>query len=118
MKANLINKKKVQTILQEIERELVGIYGVHLKNIILFGSYARGDYDSESDMDIMVLLDLDNEAMVDYREDLLNEITDLSIEHDVLISVIENNISDFTDRSSYVPFYKKVAEEGVELYAS
>ena len=34
------------------------IYGNHLKTVILYGSYARGDYTEDSDIDIMVLLDL------------------------------------------------------------
>ena len=35
------------------------VYGKDLKDIILFGSYARGDNNDESDMNIMVLVDLD-----------------------------------------------------------
>ena len=34
------------------------IYGEYLKTVILYGSYARGDYTENSDIDIMVLLDL------------------------------------------------------------
>ena len=37
---------------------LCKIYGKHLKTVILYGSYARGDYTKDSDIDIMVLLDL------------------------------------------------------------
>ena len=29
------------------------IYGTHLRQVILYGSYARGDYNSDSDVDIM-----------------------------------------------------------------
>lgn len=36
------------------------IYGTHLRQVILYGSYARGDYNSDSDVDIMILL-------VDYK---------------------------------------------------
>ena len=33
------------------------ILGKRLKKIILYGSYARGDYNSSSDIDILVLTD-------------------------------------------------------------
>ena len=31
------------------------IYGEHLKTVILYGSYARGDYTENSDIDIMAV---------------------------------------------------------------
>ena len=42
---------------------LCKIYGKHLKTVILYGSYARGDYTKDSDIDIMVLLDLSDIAL-------------------------------------------------------
>ena len=35
--------------------EARNIYGLCLQKIILFGSYARGDYHAESDVDLMIL---------------------------------------------------------------
>ena len=32
--------------------------GDKLNKVILYGSYARGDYDDESDIDIMILADI------------------------------------------------------------
>lgn len=48
-------KKK---LIDEYIKELVAIYGNHLKKIILYGSYARGDYRDDSDIDIMILLNI------------------------------------------------------------
>lgn len=41
--------------------EIKKIYGLHLKSVILYGSYARGDYTPDSDVDIMLLVDLNME---------------------------------------------------------
>ena len=38
--------------------ELQNIYGKHLQSVILYGSYARGDFTKDSDVDIMILLNL------------------------------------------------------------
>ena len=109
---------KLVPLLEELKSELQKLYGDNLKNIILYGSYARGDYDSESDIDVMVLVDLDDIGQREYRDVLAEKVTDISIKYDVLISVIDNNYEDFNIRASYVPFYKNVIREGIKVYAN
>lgn len=46
-------------IAHEVVEKIKPIFEDRLKKVILFGSYARGDYDGESDIDIMVMVDDD-----------------------------------------------------------
>ncbi len=48
----------VHEILMEFTKEVCKLLGSSLSKVILYGSYARGDYNSCSDMDIMVLTNL------------------------------------------------------------
>lgn len=50
--------QKMNGLLQTYISEIKKIYGTHLSKIILYGSYARGDFRPDSDVDIMILLDL------------------------------------------------------------
>ena len=43
---------EVQIILSKYVNELEKIYGTYLKEVILYGSYARGDFSKDSDIDI------------------------------------------------------------------
>ena len=46
----------VQQLLSELKKELTRIYGERLKGVYLYGSYARGDNQSDSDVDVMIIL--------------------------------------------------------------
>ena len=45
-------------IIMSFARRVRRILGKNLKQVILYGSYARGDYTEDSDIDIMVLTTL------------------------------------------------------------
>jgi uncharacterized protein len=47
----------IQRLLSEMKQGLNQIYGEHLKGVYLYGSYARGDDQPGSDVDIMIVLD-------------------------------------------------------------
>jgi len=46
----------IQQVANEYKAELRKLYGDELAELILFGSYARGDYWEESDVDFAVVL--------------------------------------------------------------
>jgi predicted nucleotidyltransferase len=115
-KTELFDQSSIAPILEELQRKLQSLYGDYLRTIILYGSYARGDFDSDSDIDIMALLDLDTGEQEKFRKALAEVVTDLSLKYDILVSVIESNLHDFDKRALYVPFYKTVHQEGIKLY--
>ncbi|MDL1912755.1 nucleotidyltransferase domain-containing protein [Chloroflexi bacterium CFX6] len=47
----------VQKLLGELKNELSRIYGKRLKGVYLYGSYARGENQPDSDVDVMIVLD-------------------------------------------------------------
>lgn len=87
-----------------------------VEKIILYGSYARGDNTSESDIDIMVVLETTEENVKKYRS-IFNLISsDLGMKYDVLLSVLIRDKGNFEKRAQYIPFYKNVVNEGIEWY--
>jgi predicted nucleotidyltransferase len=111
---------KTQEELKNIFAELISrvqpVFGDKLKKVILFGSYARGDYDAESDIDVMLILDQDDESLRKYN-DILTEIdVDIDLKYGVVICSIMQNEQRFLKYQHALPFYTNVINEGVTLY--
>lgn len=47
---------EIKTLLNELKTGLKKIYGKQFKSAYLFGSRARGDYDADSDVDVLIVL--------------------------------------------------------------
>lgn len=47
----------VRAVLSRLKDGLAELYGPRLKGVYLFGSYARGEADNESDVDVLIVLD-------------------------------------------------------------
>lgn len=102
-------------IAEEAEKKLHKIFKDRLVKVILYGSYACGMPDSESDIDIMALVNEDDatiKKMDDYITDIVAE---LSYNNDVFVSIIVKNYHMFYERSSFVPFYQNVLSQGIEI---
>jgi predicted nucleotidyltransferase len=48
-----MSQEKLEQLLRELKSGLAMLYGSRLSDVYLFGSYARGEQDAESDLDIM-----------------------------------------------------------------
>jgi predicted nucleotidyltransferase len=105
-----------KNIAQRAISELKGLFGERLKQIILYGSYARGDFDGESDVDIMVLADMGREETVNYRQQVRNISHDIGLDNNIYVSIKLNSAGFFFEKLSMSGFYKNIVNEGVVLY--
>ena len=106
----------VQMILSKYVSELEKIYGAYLKSVILYGSYARGDFSEESDIDIMILLDLDDMLIKKYRHELSGITYDFNMDYNIDIKPIAKSQEHFEKWEDTYPFYKNVKNEGMKLF--
>lgn len=49
--------RKIDQLMRDLRRELESVYGPRLRGVYLYGSYARGEQDPESDVDVLIVLD-------------------------------------------------------------
>ena len=79
----------------------------------LYGSYARGDYHNESDIDILFVVPLSWEEINAKRSDYCSIAGKLSLENDITVSITIKPKSIFDKWKDSLPFYMNVVKEGV-----
>ena len=107
----------IKDIIDEFIENVNKILENRVKKIILYGSYARGDYNNSSDIDIMILTDLQDEELIQYRDKVWDFAYDVEWENnfDITLSPLVKNIDRFNYWLNAMPFYMNVQKEGVIL---
>lgn len=97
-------------LMAELRAQLLALYGARLKGVYLYGSYARGGADNESDVDVLVVLD----QIQGYGQELnrtSSSISSLSLKYRLSISRVFVSEKDWTSRQT--PFLANVREEAI-----
>lgn len=105
--------KKIEELLKEYRREIENVSDHHIKKVILYGSYARGDYNRDSDIDVMVLMDLEEAQMKVYEDKIYDTTYEFNDENATEIMPVVQNIHHFNYWKKAYMFYKNVEEEGI-----
>jgi predicted nucleotidyltransferase len=111
-----IDDKELLNILLDVKEEIRQIFGNKLRQLVLYGSYARNESDPESDIDIMIMVDESEDGLRKYRYLIADVMGELTIKYGKLISLTEVTYNRYTDYLDVLPFYKNISEEGVEIY--
>lgn len=100
----------IQPLLAELKSGLKAIYGGRLRGVYLFGSYARNEEQTESDIDVLIVLD----EILSYGNEIERTgylASGLSLRYGVAISRVFVPEQDWTRSES--PFLANVREEAV-----
>jgi predicted nucleotidyltransferase len=112
----LIKDQYLLQILSEVEARVKNILNDKLVKIILYGSYARDQQGPESDIDIMLLVNYNEQEMQGLKE-ALNEIKfDILFKYNLVLSILVKDNQHFNNYLDVLPFYKNVYNEGIAIY--
>jgi len=109
-----LRKSELDNIMRTLTDKLSFAAHGRLQKVILYGSYARGDYKEYSDVDVMFLVDMLNPEVM--YPVIKPDVDDFSLEHLVTISCRLQNYTHFYDVMACTSFYKNVEREGVVYY--
>lgn len=106
--------EQVDLALGEIIEKTKPVFGEALDKIVLYGSYARGDYDQESDIDVIFFVTKADPNS--FSEAISDIIWPLDLKYEVVISEMVQSTEHFQKHLDILPFYQHIQQEGVVLY--
>lgn len=107
----------IMDIMQQFAGSLRTLLGNTLDSVIVYGSYARGDYSELSDIDVMILVTLTEEKIKKIADAVSDMAFEYLIRFGVDISPVIANVDHFNYWVDNLPYYRSVREEGVKLSA-
>lgn len=109
----MCTRNQALEILGEVYRSCLPIYNNRICDAFLYGSYARGNHTNESDIDIMLTVDMQTAEIAEQRTAIASVTSNLSLKYDVTVSVTVKSIEQFEKYSDILPYYKNVLSEGI-----
>lgn len=111
----MCTKSQLDMILGFVANKANQVFAQKLDSVILYGSYARGDFDKESDIDIMILADITRQEIAAYKKPFLKLSSELGLENDIVITITLKDTVTFNKYLSAMPFYQAIEREGVRI---
>lgn len=109
-------QEQINIITKEIVDEVIQLLQDNVYKIVLYGSYARGDFTKESDIDILILLNCTKEQVMQYRKQISRLSSRIGLNNDIEISLLLRDRETFEKGKNILPFYQNIKKEGVEIY--
>ena len=93
------------------------LFGDKLQDVRLYGSYARGDYNADSDIDVMVILKMDDAETRRQLGTICEVAYEIDAEYDCLLSPVIQSEYSFNKYKELPGFHSNVMREGVSMIA-
>jgi len=104
---------QIEPILKKFKQQITELYGQRFKKVVLYGSYARGQANDEhSDIDLAVVL-VGNVSPGKEIDRMIDIITDINLDYDVLLSVYPVSENDYNSVNS--PLLLNLRREGIPV---
>lgn len=111
----MLDRDSFNAILSNVAETAKEIFNDKLESVILFGSYARGDYDDQSDIDIMIIADVDAAQIRDYTAPVRELCGELLYEYGIVVSVCMQDSETYHRFIKALPFFANIEKEGIRV---
>lgn len=106
---------RLNTIMQQMAEIYRSAYGNKLVEVYLYGSYARGNFTAESDIDVAAIVDDTRENMQKSLYMVWDKSAEIGLENDIIISPVAIPKSEFVLYGNSLPYYRNIRKDGKKI---
>ena len=104
----MCTKNQLDHISRRITQSYRSVYGDSIVAIYLYGSYVRGDFDEESDIDIMAIVKGNRKDLQNKLKLVWDESADIGLENDVVVSPAVIPFDEYEEYGQTLPYYRNI----------
>ena len=113
----MCSQNELNVLLKEIAAIYRKVFGDDIVKIVLYGSYARGTFDAESDIDIAAIVKDEREELQRKLREVWVLSSDLELEYETILSPTVIPYEEFEKYRNDIPYYRNIEEEGIRIVA-
>lgn len=111
----MCTKSQLEAIEEEMVNYYRSVYGDSIDTIILYGSYARGDYSDDSDIDITAIVRGNRVELHKKLKKMWDFSTEVGLAYDVIVSPTVIPYDEFEQYKEKLPYYRNIVKEGRKI---
>ena len=111
----MCTKIQIDNISQQISQSYRSVYGDNIVAIYLYGSYARGNYDEESDVDIAAIIRGNRIDLHRKLKQIWDVSADIGLKNDVIVSPTVIPFDEYEEYKHTLPYYMNIQKEGKRI---
>lgn len=109
----MCTKNELSIILNHIYKAYHDVYGNNIVNILLYGSYARGEYNNDSDIDIAAIVHGERYELQQKLNHVWEISSDLELEYGTIVSPTVIPFNEYMKYKEILPYYRNIEKEGI-----
>ena len=111
-----LNDKIIDKVKNEMVEQLLAVLQSDIVKVILYGSCARGDYNSDSDIDVALIIKCDRMDAKKYGDDLARIATGFAMKYFVIVNFVCLPCEEFLEKKEWYQYFHNIDAEGEVLY--
>lgn len=111
----MCQRNELDDIISKVIHIYRTIYGENIVEIRLYGSYARGNEDLDSDIDFVAIVRGERLKLQEKLTEVWNQTDDISLEYETIISPTVIPYDEFQKWKEDLPYYRNIEKEGIRI---
>lgn len=111
-----MNDAIIGSVKKTLQAELPSLLKKDLRQVILYGSCARGDYNDDSDIDVAILTNCNRTDSKKYTKPLADLSADIAIDTYAIVNFACIPADEFESKKNKYLYFSNINRDGVSIY--